>query len=285
MKTTKLLFLVLLTTFFFGCNDDWVDYSPIDMYSANLEYDETQATKFLNVAAVSFQIAKDDKQANLNSIKTMVEKIKLEHSEIQVIVFPELALEWYWDEDLKSDYQIKMAETIPGNATDFVKNLAVTNNVNIAFGLTEIENSKLYNTQVLLKPNGELLKYRKRNLNQTDIDNKIQAGENSLVTTEIDGIKVCMFICSDMQSNSITEEICNSDVKVILHSLTSSTDMNPTVSYVGKQMNKWIVFANRFGEEGYFNYTGFVQLINPAGIVSVREEGNNVYAFKKLGIY
>jgi len=281
----KNIFLSFIILFLFSCNKDWVDYSPIDMYSANLVYDDSQATKFLNVAAVSIQPSKDDKQASLNLIKTMVEKIKLEHSDIQIIVFPELSLEWYWDEDKKSDYQKTMSETIPGMATDFVKNLAITNNVNIVFGLTELDGAKLYNSQVLLKSNGDLIKYRKRNLNQTDIDNEMQIGDNGLVTTDIDGVKVCLFICSDMQSNKIAKELADSDVKVILHSLTSSTDMNPKVSYVGTELNKWIVFANRYGTEGYFIYTGFLQLINPAGTVSVREEGNNVYAFKKLGIY
>jgi len=283
----KKIFLFVFATILIlsSCNKDWVDYSPIDMYSANLEYDDSQATKFLNVAAVSLEISKDDKNANIQNIKLMTEKIKSEHSDIQVIVFPELALEWYWDEIQKSEYQKLMAETIPGAATDSLSKFAAENNVTIVCGLTEKEGENLYNTQVLIRPNGELIKYRKRNLNITDIDNEMQSGEDKLVTTEIDGIKVCLFICSDMQSNKITKEIAESDVDVILHSLTSSTDMNPFVSYVGTQMNKWIVFANRFGTEGIFKYTGFVQIINPVGTVSNRSEGSNVYTFRKLGIY
>jgi predicted amidohydrolase len=284
MNKLKILMITALI-FLISCNKDWVDYSPMDMYSANIEYDDSQATKFLNVAAVSMEISKDDKNANIQNIKLMTEKIKSEHSDIQVIVFPELALEWYWDETQKADYQKTMAETIPGAATDSLTKFAFDNNVTIVCGLTEIEGDKLYNTQVLIRPNGELIKYRKRNLNVTDLDNEMQAGEDKLVTTEIDGIKVCLFICSDMQSNKITKEIAESDIDVILHSLTSSTDMNPNVSYLGLQMNKWVVFANRFGTEGVFNYTGFVQIINPVGTVSLRQEGSNVYAFRKLGIY
>ncbi len=284
MNKLKILMITALI-FLISCNKDWVDYSPMDMYSANIEYDDSQATKFLNVAAVSMEISKDDKNANIQNIKLMTEKIKSEHSDIQVIVFPELALEWYWDETQKADYQKTMAETIPGAATDSLTKFAFDNNVTIVCGLTEIDGDKLYNTQVLIRPNGELIKYRKRNLNVTDLDNEMQTGEDKLVTTEIDGIKVCLFICSDMQSNKITKEIAESDIDVILHSLTSSTDMNPNVSYLGLQMNKWVVFANRFGTEGVFNYTGFVQIINPAGTVSLRQEGSNVYAFRKLGIY
>jgi len=282
----KILFYVLLTTILVGCQKDWLDYSPIDMYSAKIDYDDSNAPRHLKVAAVSIQPDKSDKQVTLNLIKTMVEKIKLDHSDIQVIVFGELILEWYYDDETKDAYQKLMSETIPGNSTDFVKNLAQTNNVNIVFGMTELDNSTnyLYNTQILIRTNGELVKYRKRNLNETDLDNKMTAG-NQLVTTEIDGIKVALFICSDMQSNKITKEIANAKVDVILHSLTSSTDMNANISYVGTQMNTWIVFANRFGTEGIFEYTGFTHIINPAGTISERAIGSNAYVYRNLGIF
>jgi predicted amidohydrolase len=269
-----------------SCQKDWLDYSPIDMYSAKIEYDDRNAPKHLSVAAVSIQPSKSDKQITLNTIKSMVEKIKTEHSDIQVIVFGELILEWYWDEDSKDLYQRSMSETIPGNSTNFIKQIAINNNVNIVFGLTEKDTvtQNIYNTQVLIHRNGDLLKYRKRNLNQTDIDNKMTAG-NELVITEIDGIRVALFICSDMQSNKITKEIADAKVDVILHSLTSSTDMNADISYVGTQMNTWIVFANRFGTEGAFDYTGFTHIINPIGTISERATGNNVYVYRKLGIF
>jgi len=282
----KILFYVLLTTTLVSCQKDWLDYSPIDMYSAKIEYDDSDAPRHLKVAAVSIQPHKSDKQVTLNLIKTMVEKIKSDHSDIQVIVFGELILEWYYDEETKDVYQRFMSEKIPGNSTEYVKNLAQTNNVNIVFGMTELDNStnNLYNTQILIRSNGELVKYRKRNLNETDLDNKMTAG-NQLVTTEIDGIKVALFICSDMQSNSITKEIADAKVDVILHSLTSSTDMNANISYVGTQMNTWIVFANRFGTEGIFEYTGFTHIINPAGTICERAIENNAYVYRNLGIF
>ncbi len=281
----KILFYLVLATLFTSCSKDWLDYSPIDMYSAEIEYDDSKATKHLSVAAVSIQPSKAEKQTTLNTIETMVEKIKSEHNDIQVVVFGELILEWYWDEADKDQYQRSMSETVPGASTDFVKTIAAANNVTVVFGLTELdaETDKLYNTQVLIRPDGELVKYRKRNLNITDEDNKMTAGD-ALVVTEIDGVRVAMFVCSDMQSNKITKEIADANVDVILHSLTSSTDMNADISYVGTQMNTWIVFANRFGSEGIFEYTGFSHIINPAGTISERAEGNNAYAYRKLGI-
>lgn len=282
----KIILLLFTISLFYGCKKDWLDYSPIDMYSAKIEYDDSKAPKHLNVAAVSIQPDKSDKTKSLENIKIMVEKIKNEHPDVQVIVFGELILGWYWDEDTKAQYQQKIAETIPGDATSFVKNLASLNNVNIVFGLAEIDTltHKYYNSQVLIRPNGEIISYRKRNLNETDIDNNFTAGTQKKIT-EINGIKVSMLICSDMQSDKITHEIANDKVDVILQSLATTTDMNAEISYVGMQMNSWIVFANRFGEEGFFNYTGFTHLINPAGTISDRATGKNAYVYRRLGIF
>jgi 5-aminopentanamidase len=285
MKKTTFL-LILFTTAFLSCKRDWLDYSPIDMYSSNIDYNDDDAPKHLNVAAVSIQPSKTDKQETWNTLKQMVEKIKSEHNDIQVIVFGELIMEWYYDSEAKEAYQHQMAEKIPGASTDFVKYLAVGNNVNILFGLTEIDTitNNFYNTQVLVRNNGDILKYRKRNLNKTDIDNKLSAGDE-FVVTEIEGIHAAMFICSDMQSDKITKEIADTKVDVILHSLTSSTDLNSEISYVGTQMNTWIVFANRYGKEGEYTYTGFTLIINPAGTISERAVGKNVYVYRRLGIF
>ena len=87
-----------LILFFASCKKDYFYYTPIDMYSANTKYDDSNAPIHLNVAAVSTTASKYDKAETLNTIKSMVEKIKAEHSDIQVIVFDELAL--YWSQPL-----------------------------------------------------------------------------------------------------------------------------------------------------------------------------------------
>jgi len=284
-KTLKTLLLISLSLA--SCNEDWLDYSPIDMYSAPIDIDDSDAPSFLNVAAACIQPSRDDRQATLRDMESLVLKIKAEQPEVAVIVFPELALQWYWTDEAQEEYQRGMAETVPGAATVFMARVAQENQVVVLFGLTELDpaDDKLYNTQVLLRPDGELVKYRKRNLNDADLENGITPGQNGLVTVTIDQAECAMFICSDMQSESITREMAESDVDVILHSLTSTTDFNADISYLGLQMNKWVVFSNRFGDEGLSDYTGFIQIISPNGTVSRRAEGKDVYVYRSIGIY
>ncbi len=272
------LFILLL-----GCKQDWLDYSPIDMYSTKIVYDDSKAEKSLSVASVSIQPSKNDKKTTLDNLRKMVEKIKKEHNDIQVIVFGELILGWYDDVD-KEKYQQTISEAIPGYSTDFVKKLAKEHDVNIVFGMAEVDaTNKLYNTQLLIRPSGEIVKYRKRNLNPIDIENGFTAG-NELVSTDISGVKVALFICSDMQSNQVAKEVTGINADVILESVASTTDLNENISYVGLEMNTWLVFANRFGKESNINYTGFSHIINPAGTIVERAFGNNVYVYRKLGI-
>ncbi len=282
----KILTLVTLATIFSGCQRDWLDYSPIDMYSSKIDFEDSTAPKRLNVAAATISPDKADKAATLTKMQNLIEKIKSEHADIQVIVFGELILEWYYDEESPTDYQREMSETVPGVSTNFIANLASENNVTLVFGITELDatSDKIYNTQVLIRPNGELIKYRKQNLNDIDIENGMTAGTEA-VFAEIDGVKVALFVCSDMQSAEVSKQITDEKVDVVLHSLTSTTDMNAEISYVGLQLNTWIVFSNRFGNENVFSYTGFAHIINPAGTICERSTGENEYVYRSLGIF
>jgi predicted amidohydrolase len=277
----------MLAALFGGCEKETFDYSPIDMYSAPLEVDDSDAPYFLHAAAVSMRVHETDKEESLHTMRMMVKSICTDHPEVEVIVFPELALSWYTRKVKPEAYQRSMAETIPGNATQFVAEMAKEHNVAIAFGLTELETqtNRIFNTQVFMSPQGELTKYRKRNLNEADLQNGMTPGKSELVTVPIKNATCALFICSDMQRNDLSEEMGKSDADVILHALTTTTDLNEKISYVGTQMNKWIVFSNRYGKEDDTDYPGFTQIINPNGTVSERATGENVYVYRKLGIY
>lgn len=281
----RFVIFIFCATVLFGCESDWLDYSPADMYSANIEFDDSDAPMRLNVAAVTISSDQYDKAKTLASMEEMIDSITAVHPDVQVIEFGELILGWYYDAS-GEDYQRSIAETVPGPSTDFLLNLAVEKQVNIVFGMPELDSvtNAIYNAQVLIRNTGEILVYRKRNLNDLDITNGFSAG-NEFVSTNIDGVEVAMFICSDMQSSIITEEMAESNADVILQSVTSTTDLNASISYVGLQMNKWIVFANRSGVEDDYLYTGFSHIINPAGTITDRVLGDHTYVYRSLGIY
>ncbi len=282
----RYIFISLLMSFgMVSCQGDWVNYSPIDMWSAPIEYNDSDAPQHLSVAAVAIQPSRWDKNITIERMRVMIERIKDAHPDIQVIVFGELILEWYDDPSGKA-YQQSMAESISGPSVVTLIGYAGFYGVNIVFGMTERDNATghLYNSQILIRPTGEIERYRKRNLNQTDKENGFQAGTEMKIAI-IDGVRAAMFICSDMQSESITKEINEAKVDVILHSLTSTTHLNSDISFMAGQFNAWIVFSNRFGNEETFDYTGFIHIINPVGTIVKNGTGPDQFIYRRLGIF
>lgn len=271
-----------------GCkSSDWINYTPIDFCSAPVEFDDSQAKRRLRVAAASLQPEKYDKGQTLKNMENIIKKIKSERPQIQVIVFGETILGWYFDPELKGSYQAKIAETIPGNSTETLKRIAIENNVNLIWGMTEkdtIQNAR-YNAQVFIRNTGELTKYRKINLGGKDPDNGISRGDN-LPVFDIGGFKAVMFICSDMQSEEMTAKIAEIKPDVIFHSLSTTTSQwSENVNVLGRQFNTWIIFANRFGNEGPSDYDGFSCIIDPAGKIRERCFGQNSYVYREIGAY
>ena len=84
MKSSVLLGLIS-TVAIQGCNGDWMDYSPMDMYNAGVTYDESLATKHLAVAAATISSDKLDKSVTLNRMQEMVETIVAEHPDVQTM--------------------------------------------------------------------------------------------------------------------------------------------------------------------------------------------------------
>jgi predicted amidohydrolase len=89
------------------------------------------------------------------------------------------------------------AEPIPGPASDYFGELAKQHAVHLVAGLVERDKHLIYNTAVLIGPDGKLIgKYRKVTLPRTEIEAGISPGHEYPVFTTQFG-KVGMMICYD----------------------------------------------------------------------------------------
>ncbi|HVP26382.1 MAG TPA: carbon-nitrogen hydrolase family protein [Candidatus Bathyarchaeia archaeon] len=99
-----------------------------------------------------------DKKANLGKIEETVTKAKKQGATL--IIFPELSLTGY----VIRDQLYEMAETIPGPSTDTITNLAKKTKTYIIFGMPELSEktqATIFNTAVLVGPQGVIGKYHK----------------------------------------------------------------------------------------------------------------------------
>jgi len=281
--TLPLLFIVL---FIAACGDsDRIIQGLMDISGAPLEYDDSKATKHLNVASVCMSCSRD-KQENLQKMTGILRRIKTEKPATRLVVFGETILGWYYDPVNPVAYQKNIAETIPGPATDKIGALADSLNMYIAFGLTERsdEGENFYNSLVLLNPKGEIeAVHSKVSLINWDEKSGFTPGKQKTVVT-IDGIKTGMIICSDIQSVKLVRELVGDNIKIIIHALASDA-LEFRIDAVARQFNAWAIIANRCGDEEENSYSGNCYIADPAGTIRVGGQGIERVEYYRIGVY
>ncbi|MBM4026238.1 MAG: carbon-nitrogen hydrolase family protein [Planctomycetes bacterium] len=109
----------------------------------------------------------------------------------------------------------EIAEPIPGPSTDYFAQLARTHNLHIVFSLDERDGHLIYNTAVLLDPDGKLIgKYRKVCLPRSEIDAGVAPGHDYPVFDTRFG-KVGLMICYDGFFPEVARELANRGAEVI----------------------------------------------------------------------
>jgi hypothetical protein len=190
---------------------------------------------------------------------------------------------WLYNAADPAGYFASVAETIPGPSTSVVAGLAATYNVSIVFGLAEVDGISRYNSQALLKPDGTLVRYRKRGLNQGDIANGCAPGAG-LVSADIRGVAVTFAICSDYQDESVIRDVSTSSAPIVLASLVTATRLNNDVDFFARALGKWVVYANGGGVQSGATCPGFHFIADPVGTVHDPKDGPGSYSWMRMGV-
>ncbi len=117
-------------------------------------------TRF-KVALAQINCQQGDKEANLRKIKDYA--IKAKQHDAELVIFPELSLTGY----VLRDELYKLAEEIPGPSTKAIEEIAQRQEIHIIYGMPELSEktqATLYNTAVIVGPQGFIGKYRKMHL-------------------------------------------------------------------------------------------------------------------------
>ena len=116
----------------------------------------------VRAAAVQFEHAAGDKQANLDKIESFVAAAAKQS--VELIVFPECCITGYWFlRHLSRRQLLELAEPVfDGPSSKALAGLAGANRMTVGAGLVEIaEDGKLYNTYVVATPDGRCRRHRK----------------------------------------------------------------------------------------------------------------------------
>ena len=118
--------------------------------------------KSLRAAAVQFEHAPGDKQANLETIRQFVARAA--QQAVELIVFPECCISGYWHlRHLSHEQLTDLAEPVSaGPSSQQLLALARQHHMIVGAGLVEAgDDGQLYNTCVVAKPDGTCHRHRK----------------------------------------------------------------------------------------------------------------------------
>ena len=145
----------------------------------------------LTVASIQMDCILNDKEANLNRAGALIEDAVKKGA--QLVVLPELFNTGYRVEE----YDTVLAEPIPGAATQWMHQLAEKHHIYIAGAIIESgENGILYDTAVVVGPEGFKGKHRKMHLWGGE-DKRFGKGEQ-LDVIQLSFCKIGLLICYEI---------------------------------------------------------------------------------------
>lgn len=161
---------------------------------------EKEYTKTIRVAAAQIFCLSGDKPGNLVRIENAMKAAKA--AEVDIICFPEMALMGWVNPNAH-----QQAHPIPGPDSEALGALARQYGMYMVLGLAEKEAEALYDSAILLNPNGEiLLRHRKVNILTELMDPPYQQGEDvQVVDTELG--RLGLMICADSFLDELREEM------------------------------------------------------------------------------
>ena len=209
-----------------------------------------------------------NKTDNLKRIEKAVVKAKRQSADI--VIFPELSLTGY----VVRDQIYELAETVPGPSTKILEGIAKRTKMHIVFGMPELTDktqATIYNTAVLLGPNGLLGKYRKMYLPTHSVFEEkryFRPGyEAAVFDTELG--KIGLIICYDIFFPEVARLtrlkgaqfiVCISASPAIrrayFETLTTARALENTA---------YLAFVNLVGIEDGLQFWGGSRLIGPQG--------------------
>lgn len=213
-----------------------------------------------NIAIIQFQPALEKPEENIKTVESLLGKV----SSADLVVLPELASTGY---QFSSVEKANSLAEYPSRSAyiEMLEQLAKKNDQFIVSGFNEKAQEGIYNSSVLLGPNGFKGTYRKMHLFMNEKDFFLP-GDGALEVYDTGFCKLGMQICFDYLFPEPWRILAEKKADIILHPSNLLTQ-NASKALPGiALMNKvYIATANRIGKEGDLLFNGGSMLLDPSG--------------------
>jgi len=228
--------------------------------------------KEINVALAQISCKAGDKEHNLDVMKRNIKQAKNQGANL--VVFPELALTGY----VLRDLIYEMAEPVPeGKSIRRLEEVAKSEDIHVVFGAlerSEKAHATLYNTAVLLGPNGFIGKYQKMHLPTHSVFEEkryFRLGyQTPVFETEIG--KMGLIICYDVFFPEITRLLRLKGSQLII-CISASPGVRrkffETLTVARAIENTaFLVYVNLVGVENGLQFWGGSRIVAPNGKIT-----------------
>lgn len=189
----------------------------------------------------------------------------------RLVVFPECAITGYGMADRNA--ALALAEPVPGPSVVAISETCAELGVYCVFGLLErvttADGQRLYNSCVLVGPQGFIADYRKIHLPCVGADKFTDPGDRPFAVQDLGGLRISMSICFDggFPETARVQTLLGADLIVLPtnwseKAMKSATLVPPVRAF---ENHVYHLAVNRIGDESGFHYIGRSSIIDPTG--------------------
>src|SRR6056297_2585366 len=189
-------------------------------------------------------------------------------TDADLLVAPELSVSGYY---FSSTAQArKLAEPIPGPTTDALSEASAKSGCTIVTGIAELAGEQLFNSAVVIGPEGIIGTYRNIHLFDEETMH-FTPGSEGFFSFDLKGVKVGVLVCFDHMFPEAARSFALQGVQIVCHPsdlvLPEYGQLTSRVRALENRMY-WIL-ANRWGTEEVgekaLTFTGISQVVHPRG--------------------
>lgn len=222
----------------------------------------------VNVALTQISCKVGDRDFNIKKIERYVKQAKAKRADL--IVFPELALTGYTCRDLVYE----MAESIPGPSVHQLEGIARNEKMHIVLGMLERSSktkAALYNTAVLIGPEGLIGKYQKMHLPTHSVFEEKRYFRSGYSTPVFDTSvgRLGLAICYDVFFPEITRLLRLKGAQLVICISASPSVRRGFFEVLTKaralENTVFLAYVNLVGIEDGLQFWGGSRMIGPSG--------------------
>ena len=230
-------------------------------------------TERIRAAAVQMDPGFKKPQENLEKIEQMAEKAAAAGA--RLIIFPECVISGYcFDSAPEAE---PYARSVPGEWTDVLSLLSRRLDVFLVVGMLESENRIIYNSAVLMGPDGILGTYRKTHLPYLGVDRFTRPGEGPIPVFVTPLGKIGLHICFDGSNPEIARvmKLKGAELLILITNWPVGAEIPCRFMCRTRAVENHVNYmaVNRTGMEGGFRFLGESKILDFTGKVLAEAGG------------